>query len=114
MRKENAMSVALVPPAKLAPAPRRLFPFLARRRIACSAVRREARGDQEGTDPRDLGRQILDDFAYLKESYCRGPLVPLCPLINFRHPLPIPRRAALLMYPLPLTRRSPISSANMS
>lgn len=68
------MSAALT--ANLAPAPRLVAAAsAARRQISSSTALREGTGCREGSDPRDLGRRILDDFAYLKEQYCKSPCV---------------------------------------
>ena len=70
-------------------APRLILPE-ARRHIAGSAARKGA----EGGDPRELGRRILDDFAYLKERYCRLP----CSLAN-SHLSNLTFRRATVLHP---------------
>lgn len=67
--KRRILSAALT--ANFAPAPRLVPGGAAWRLLSSSAARRESTGCREGSDPRDLGRRILDDFAYLKEQYCK-------------------------------------------
>lgn len=104
-RRMHVLSAALT--ANLAPAPRLVSGGVARRRISSSAALCEGTGCREGSDPRDLGRRILDDFAYLKEQYCksRSGLAPRSLLSLTRHLTSNPSSSRYPPLPLQLKPR---------
>ena len=97
--KRRILSAALT--ANFAPAPRLVHGGAARRLISSSAARCEGIGCKEGSDPRDLGRRILDDFAYLKERYCKTVLtsVPYPPHSLLFHNNSFPPRDTPIPFP---------------